>query len=81
MVQTKRLILTIVGSNLRLIDGKLSIDAAKPFRHWAETENISDMLAFVKDVRTLALHQDAAFATIAALEEHIAEDDKKLVAA
>ena len=53
-LQTKRLILTIVGSNLILKDEKLSIDARKPFRRWAKSNNLSDMRAFMKDVRTLA---------------------------
>jgi hypothetical protein len=35
-IQTKRLILTIVGSNFSLMDKKLSIDVKKPFRRWSK---------------------------------------------
>jgi DNA invertase Pin-like site-specific DNA recombinase len=52
-IQTKRQILTIVGSNLLLKDKKLSIDARKPFMRWPENANASTMRAFVRDVRTL----------------------------
>jgi DNA invertase Pin-like site-specific DNA recombinase len=51
-LQRKRLILTIVGSNLVLKDQQLSIDARKPFRRWTKTSNTSDLRAFVRDVRT-----------------------------
>jgi site-specific DNA recombinase len=51
-VQTKRLMLTIVGSNLSLIDRKLNIDARKPFRRWSKNADSSTMRAFVRDVRT-----------------------------
>lgn len=49
----KRLILNIVGSNLVLKDQNLSIHARKPFRRWSRTSNLSELRAFVKDVRTL----------------------------
>lgn len=58
-LQTKRLTLTIVGSNLVLKDRQLNIDAKKPFRKWSGTGNISDLRAFVKDVRTSIQGQDA----------------------
>ena len=51
-IQTKRLILTIVGSNLSLMNKKLSIDVKKPFRRWSESTSFSTLLAFVEDVRT-----------------------------
>jgi site-specific DNA recombinase len=51
--QTKRLILTIVGSNLSLKDKMLNIDARKPFRRWPKTTDSSTMRAFVRDVTTL----------------------------
>jgi site-specific DNA recombinase len=51
-IQTKRLILTTVGSNLRLVDKKLNIDACKPFRRWSDNSNSSTMRAFVRDVTT-----------------------------
>ncbi len=58
-LQTKRLILTIVGSNLMLKDRQLNIDVKKPFRRWSGTGDFSDLRAFVKDVRTLIRSQDA----------------------
>jgi site-specific DNA recombinase len=51
-LQEKRLILLIVGSNLVLKDENLSIDARKPFRRWSKDANVSEMRAFVRDVRT-----------------------------
>jgi len=56
-IQTKRLILTIVGSNFLLMNKKLSIDAKKPFRRWSEPTNSSALLAFVQDVRTFVREQ------------------------
>jgi DNA invertase Pin-like site-specific DNA recombinase len=53
-LRTKRLILTITGSNPLLKDRKLNIDARKPFRRWAKPSNFSDWSSFVRDVRTLA---------------------------
>lgn len=57
--QTKRLILNIVGSNLALADKKLSIDARKPFRSWLKTPSISELRAWLEDVRTFSLRDDA----------------------
>ncbi len=54
----KRLILETVGSNLLLKDGKLSIEAKKLFRRWSKTASISDMRAYVKEVRTFFVSQD-----------------------
>jgi len=51
-LQKRRMILNIVGSNLVLMDKKLSIDARKPFRRWSPSADFSDMRAFVRDVRT-----------------------------
>jgi DNA invertase Pin-like site-specific DNA recombinase len=56
-IQTKRLILTIVGSNFLLMNKKLSIDAKKPFRRWSKPTNSSALLAFVEDVRTFVREQ------------------------
>src|SRR5712692_9787383 len=56
-IQTKRLILTIVGSNFSLMDKKLSIDVKKPFRRWSEPTKSSALLAFVEDVRTFVREQ------------------------
>jgi hypothetical protein len=51
-LQRKRIILATVGSNLVLENKKLSIDVRKPFRRWADSTDISDLRAFVRDVRT-----------------------------
>jgi len=51
----KRLILEIVGSNLTLMDRKLSIEARKPFRAWSQKPSFSDLCGAVEDVRTLTL--------------------------
>jgi site-specific DNA recombinase len=53
--QTKRLILTIVGSNPVLKDKKLNIDARKPFRRWNKNRDRPSLSRSLKDVRTLAL--------------------------
>jgi hypothetical protein len=56
-IQTKRLILTIVGSNFSLKDRKLNIDAKKPFRRLPKSRTFSTLLAFVEDVRTFLREQ------------------------
>lgn len=56
-LQQKRIMLGIVGSNLVLKDENLSIDARKPFRRWARTSNVSDVRAFLRDVRTFVSNQ------------------------
>ena len=53
-LRTKRLILTIVGSNPLLKDKKLSIDARKPFRRFQKDSAFRELSSFVKDVRTLS---------------------------
>ncbi len=70
-LQSKRLIAIITGSNFVLQDEFLSIDVAKPFRRWTETPSDSDLRAFVKDVRTLALRQDPVFASIMMLLKRV----------
>jgi site-specific DNA recombinase len=50
--QDKRLVLETVGSNLSLIDKKLNVEAAKPFRRWEKKDGLTDLRAFVQDVRT-----------------------------
>jgi site-specific DNA recombinase len=52
-LQRKRLILQMVGSNPTLKDRKLNIDVRRPFCRWSSTPTISEMRAFMKDVRTL----------------------------
>jgi site-specific DNA recombinase len=53
-IQTKRLILESVGSNLRLKDKKLSIDARKPFRRWPKNASHTHLWRILQDVRTLS---------------------------
>jgi hypothetical protein len=53
------LIVGILGSNPRLRDRELKIDAAKPFRRWSKTTTIGDLRAFVHDVRTLAADESS----------------------
>jgi site-specific DNA recombinase len=50
--EEKRLTLQIVGSNPRLQDQELRIDAAKPFRRWSKDATNSDLRAFLHEVRT-----------------------------
>lgn len=50
--QEKRFILQILGSNPRLQDRELKIDAAKPFRRWSKTPTSGDLRAFLQEVRT-----------------------------
>jgi DNA invertase Pin-like site-specific DNA recombinase len=56
--QTKRLILETASSNLRLKDKKLFIEAAKPFVLCPKTPSISNLSAFVEDVRTRQFEDD-----------------------
>lgn len=50
--EQKRLILQIVGSNPRLRDRELKIDAAKPFRRWSTAPTSGELRAFLREVRT-----------------------------
>lgn len=68
---TKRLIVETVGSNQVLMNGMLSIDAAKPFRRWTKPVSLSDRRGFVEDVRTL-------FDMRGPPAQKLAEDLKKL---
>ena len=56
-LETKRLILEIVGSNLTLNDKTVSIEARKPFQRRIKTRQHFELLAFINDVRTLADHK------------------------
>jgi len=51
-LQTKRLIVQTVGSNLTLLDRKLNIDVKRPFRRWRKNAIRSDLLTVIEDVRT-----------------------------
>jgi site-specific DNA recombinase len=52
-LQIKRLIIEIVGLNPTLLDGKLNIEARKPFRRRTAPPTFSNLWADVEDVRTL----------------------------
>ena len=55
----KRLILEFVGSNFSLKDKTLSIDAAKPFRRWADDGLFLQMSGFVEAIRTFSQEFDS----------------------
>jgi site-specific DNA recombinase len=57
----KRVILSTVGSNLFLRDGKLSIDAKKPFRILCERASGSLLCTAVNDVRTFFESEPSVF--------------------
>jgi site-specific DNA recombinase len=57
-IETRRLILESVGSNLTLKDRKLSIEAKKPFRTVSKTPIIPQLRAVVEDIRTLYAKRD-----------------------
>jgi len=67
-LQTKRLILQIVGSNLVLQDQKLRIDAHKPFRRWPKSGGCSNLCTTVEDVRTF-LNGPESISTLEALRK------------
>ena len=79
---TKRRILETVGSNPRLTDGILSIEAKKPFRQWSDASSIREMRAVVDDVRTLSQSEPADFEQIIAnIREILSEDELRRRAA
>jgi len=51
-LEGKLLVLEIIGSNPRLKDKKLSIEATKPFRRWQKEKKFTGMRAYVEEVRT-----------------------------
>jgi hypothetical protein len=53
------MVLATVGSHPVLTDKKLSIDVKKPFRPWTKSANVSDLCAFVRDIRTLVAEDSA----------------------
>jgi len=59
--KTKRLILATVASNSVLCDGKLQITAAKPFRVGHILPQLSEMRAFINEVRTRSMANDPEF--------------------
>lgn len=50
--EAQRFILQICGSNFLLGSQEAKIDARKPFRRWTPDATISDLRAFVEDVKT-----------------------------
>ena len=50
--EAQRFILQICGSNFLLGNQEALMDAKKPFRRWAPDASISDLRAFVEDVKT-----------------------------
>jgi hypothetical protein len=48
------MILGILGSNPRLRDRELKIDAARPFRRWSPTATSVELRAFLHNVRTFS---------------------------
>jgi hypothetical protein len=38
---------------------ELSIDVRKPFRRWADSTDISDLRAYVRDIRTFSVEDNA----------------------
>lgn len=69
--RVKRLILKIAGSNPRLKDKQLSIDARKPFRYAFNSANCSLSWSIVKDVRTLWTARDHDLLDIVAGIQHL----------
>jgi site-specific DNA recombinase len=79
----RRFILNTVGSNLVLKDKKLSIDARRPFRRWANSPNYSEMRAYLEDIRTFVTERNEEVPAVAAsIKELLADqgDDKKTTA-
>ena len=74
-VQTKRLILGIVGSNLVLYDRKLNIDGRKPFRRWSKNGVHYELLTALKYIRT-SINDQGFVQMIAAIKRllHLQEE-------
>lgn len=69
-LSARRLILNTVSSNLVLKDRKLSIDVRKPFRRWTKPYSISELRAYLEDIRTfMADHSQEAAAIIASVRQ------------
>lgn len=76
--QQKRLILETVGSNPRLTNGKLIVEASKPFRRMTECAGHPSGLGFIEDVLTFARQDDPhsikVFENLRRLEATVAEE-------
>ncbi len=83
-LQTKRLILQIVGLNPTLIDGKLNIEARKPFRRRCEMPTIPLLCTTIEDVRTFFNQTEPAVTDMVAQIRRVIElanaQQKKLAA-
>jgi site-specific DNA recombinase len=64
----RRLLLKTVGSNPCLMDGNLSVSAAKPFRTWRSPTDFLELCSEVEDVRTFFL-KNASVSLLPAMRE------------
>lgn len=72
----RRLILNTVSSNLVLKDKKLSIDARKPFRRWANLSTHSELRAYLEDIRTfVATRNEEVRALASSIKDLLADLD------
>lgn len=76
----KRLIVETVGSNLRLMGGKLSIEARKPFVQRGQNDRDLLLCSTVQDVRTFLETRDLEFAQIISNIRQIMTVDKRKAA-
>ena len=81
-LETKRLILEIVGSNPILRDKILRVEPAKPFQRKIKTREYSELLGFINDVRTLTDDETGRglLAKIKHLREKIGEQENRSAA-
>jgi DNA invertase Pin-like site-specific DNA recombinase len=78
----KRRVVETAGSNPRLRDGILSIEARKPFRQWSKSASIPEMCALEHDVRThYETNPSELQEMVATIKEILAEDDARRRAA
>jgi len=74
----KRRIVNTVGSNPRLKNGILSIEAKKPFCRWSKSPSRPEMCAFLDDVRThFNTNRAEMEVVVAELRELLAEDYRR----
>ena len=77
------ILVEIVGLNPMLLDGKLNIEAKKPFHCWTTSPKNTDLCAVVEDVRTLWTTDNEAMQDMIAKIRRLpqfAEDDVRLAA-
>jgi len=70
--EAQRFILQICGSNFLLANQEVLIDARKPFRRWTPSATITDLRAFVEDVRTFVSEpaNEAVLSKMQALQDN-----------